>query len=170
MNWRLSPSVSLDRQRAVETLATLVEKTTNKELCRKMEMNNNYTGNNSMPWRCSGGEDLNSGNIDLSAPARGCLMIFNIFLAIFGNFFIILTYLRNFKMRTTTNTLVVSLCTSDMLSALADTPFWISFLAKESLFSNFAVCQIMLSFEDFFFGGSALKHVWDRTGSIHNAR
>lgn len=120
-------------------------------------MNNNYTGNNSMPWRCSGGEDLNSGNIDLSAPARGCLMIFNIFLAIFGNFFIILTYLRNFKMRTTTNTLVVSLCTSDMLSALADTPFWISFLAKESLYSNFAVCQIMLSFEDFFLVAALLN-------------
>ena len=118
---------------------------------------NNSTGNNSMPWRSNGDGDLNSGNIDLSAPARGCLMIFNIILAIFGNFFIILTYLRNFKMRTTTNTLVVSLCISDMLSALADTPFWISVLAKESLYSNSVVCQIMLSFEDFFLVAALLN-------------
>ena len=117
----------------------------------------NYTGNNSMPLRNSSGEDLNSGNIDLSAPARGCLMIFNIILAIFGNFFIILTYLRNFKMRTTTNTLVVSLCISDMLSALADTPFWISVLAKESLYSHFVVCRIMLSFEDLFLVAALLN-------------
>lgn len=114
----------------------------------------NSTENDSMFWRRSGGEDL---NIDLSAPARGSLMIFNIILAIFGNFFIILTYLRNFKMRTSTNTLVVSLCISDMLSALADTPFWISVLAKESLYSNFVVCRIMLSFEDLFLVAALLN-------------
>ncbi|KAL9987053.1 hypothetical protein ACROYT_G001288 [Oculina patagonica] len=120
-----------------------------------MEMN--LTDNNSMPWRESGDENLNSANIDFSAPARGCLMILNIILAIFGNFFIILTYCRNFKMRTTTNTLVVSLCISDMLSALADIPFWISVLAKKSLYSNFVVCRIMLSFEDLFLVAALLN-------------
>lgn len=63
-----------------------------------MEMNNNYMGNNFMFWRCSGGEDLNLGNIDFSVFVRGCFMIFNIFFVIFGNFFIILIYLCNFKM------------------------------------------------------------------------
>lgn len=116
-------------------------------------MESNLTENNSMPWRRNGGE----ANIDLSAPARGCLMILNIILAIFGNFFIILTYCRNFKMRTTTNTLVVSLCISDMLSAVADTPFWISTLAKESLYSNFVVCRIMLSFQDLFLVAALLN-------------
>lgn len=84
-------------------------------------------------------------------------MLFNISLAILGNFFIILTYCRNFKMRTVTNTLVVSLCISDMLSAVADTPFWISNLAKQPLYSNFVVCRIVLSFQDFFLVAALLN-------------
>lgn len=117
----------------------------------------NSTDNNSMPWKRTGDENLNSSNIDLGTPARGSLMILNIILAIFGNFFIILTYCRNFKMRTTTNTLVVSLCISDMLSAVADTPFWISVLAKQPLYTSFVVCRIMLSFEDLFLVAALLN-------------
>lgn len=95
---------------------------------------------------------------DLDAPARGSLMILNISLAILGNFFIVLTYCRNFKMRTVTNTLVVSLCISDMLSAVADTPYWIAFLAKKDLYnSNFVFCQLMLSFGDFFIVAALLN-------------
>lgn len=114
----------------------------------------NSTGNNSMPWKKRNDEDA---SIDFGTPARGSLMMLNISLAILGNFFIVLTYCRNFKMRTVTNTLVVSLCISDMLSAIADTPFWISILAKQSLYSNFAVCRIMLSFEDFFLVAALLN-------------
>ena len=84
-------------------------------------------------------------------------MLLNISLAILGNFFIILTYCRNFKMRTVTNTLVVSLCISDMLSALADTPLWISILAQQPLYANFVVCRIMLSFGDFFLVAALLN-------------
>lgn len=117
-------------------------------------MEANLTGNDSMPWnpRIDDGSD-----IDSDTPARGSLMILNISLAILGNFFIFLTYCRNFKMRTVTNTLVVSLCISDMLSAVADTPFWISILAKKPLYSNFVVCRIMLSFEDFFLVAALLN-------------
>lgn len=110
----------------------------------------NLTSNNSLPDN----KDL---NIELGTPARGCLIILNITLAMLGNFFIILTYCRNFKMRTTTNTLVVSLCISDMFSAVADAPFWIAILAKDSIYSNFVVCRIMLSFQDLFIVAALLN-------------
>lgn len=110
----------------------------------------NLTSNNSLP-------DNKDFNIELGTPARGCLIILNITLAMLGNFFIILTYCRNFKMRTTTNTLVVSLCISDMFSAVADAPFWIAILAKDSIYSNFVVCRIMLSFQDLFIVAALLN-------------
>jgi len=117
-------------------------------------MGTNLTGSVSTPWKTSSDKEA---NVDFGTPARGGLMMLNICLAILGNFFIILTYCRNFKMRTVTNTLVVSLCISDMLSALADTPFWISILAKQQLYSNFVICRIMLSFEDFFLVAALLN-------------
>lgn len=94
----------------------------------------------------------------MNTPAKGSIMLLNISLAIFGNFFIILTYCRNFKMRTVTNTLVVSLCFSDLLSAVADMPFWVSNIVnKQSLYLNIVVCRIMLSFKDFFLVAALLN-------------
>ncbi|RMX56103.1 hypothetical protein pdam_00010397 [Pocillopora damicornis] len=110
---------------------------------KQNEMTLNLTSNDSR----QDNDDLNMG---LATPARGFLIILNITLAILGNFFIILTYCRNFKMRTTTNTLVVSLCISDLLSAISDAPFWIAVLAKDLIYSNFVVCRVLLSFQDLF--------------------
>ncbi|XP_022783774.1 G-protein coupled receptor 176-like [Stylophora pistillata] len=107
------------------------------------EMTLTLTGNNSR----QDNDDLDMG---LATPVRGFLIIINIILAILGNFFIILTYCRNFKMRTTTNTLVVSLCISDLLSAIADAPFWIAILARDLVYSNFVVCRVLISFQDLF--------------------
>ena len=77
-------------------------------------------------------------------------MILNICLALLGNAFIIFAYGRNFKMRTVTNTLVVNLCVSDALSALADAPFWLAVLTKDPLYGHFLACRAVLSLEDLF--------------------
>lgn len=113
-------------------------------------MTANLTRNDSLDYSGQRQDRGMMRNIDFCTTARGSIILFIISLAILGNFFIILTYCRNFKMRTVTNTLVVSLCISDLLSAVVATPIWVfEIVHKQPLYSN-TICRIMLSLNDFF--------------------
>ncbi|EDO32404.1 predicted protein, partial [Nematostella vectensis] len=77
-------------------------------------------------------------------------MLLAIFIALIGNFFIIFSFFRNFKMRTITNTLVVNLSAADLLSSIFDFPFWLSIILGVPIYNNNILCRVLLSFEDLF--------------------
>lgn len=108
--------------------------------------------NSTPPWVDVGGGDgsMESRFGESSVVGKSVVMIISIVIALLGNFFILFTFCRNFKMRTTTNTLVVNLCLSDLLSALVDSPFWFSILTGQLIYEQPLLCRILLSFEDLF--------------------
>lgn len=96
----------------------------------------------------NGTYDDNSIEVNLG---KATVMLFAIGVAVLGNFFIIFTYCKNFKMRTITNTLVVNLCAADLLSSIFDLPFWLSMtLGSTTVYNKLTLCRILFSFEDLF--------------------
>lgn len=81
---------------------------------------------------------------------KSSLMLLAIAIALLGNFFIIFTYCKNFKMRTITNTLVVNLCGADLMSSLFDIPFWLSLAIGTPIYRQLILCRALLCFEDLF--------------------
>ena len=110
--------------------------------------------NNSSSVAPTTGQDQSEfpvGMWDSGMAGKSAVMIISIAIALTGNFFILFTFVRNFKMRTTTNLLVVNLCFSDFLSALVEAPFWFSTLTEQQLIQQRPLlCRILLSFEDLF--------------------
>ena len=88
---------------------------------------------------------------------QATLQLFVLTLAIIGNSFIILAYCRTFKMRTTTNTLVVNLCVADFLSSISEVPYWSVQLVDNRIYVNNNIfCKAMLAVEDLFQVASCL--------------
>lgn len=92
----------------------------------------------------------NIDNPDEINLGKATVMLFAIGVAAMGNFFIIFTYCKNFKMRTITNTLVVNLCAADLLSSIFDLPFWLSMILGSAVYNEFTLCRIVFCFEDLF--------------------
>lgn len=112
--------------------------------------------NNSIPWRnCSVNSTRIEGNHDdvitsenhLGKPS---LLLVTIIVALMGNFFIIFTFCKNFKMRTITNTLVVNLCGADLMSSIFDIPFWLSLALGSPVYRQLMICRVLFCFEDLF--------------------
>ena len=88
---------------------------------------------------------------------QATLQLFVLTLAIVGNSFIILAYCRTFKMRTTTNTLVVNLCMADFFSSISEVPYWSVQLVDNRIYVNNNIfCKAMLAVEDLFQVASCL--------------
>lgn len=126
-------------------------------LCRyRQNSQQNITANITGTWgNCSmNGTQVVSNNTEeigvqnnLGKPS---LMLVAVVIAVMGNFFIIFTYCKNFKMRTITNTLVVNLCCADLMSSLFDVPFWLSLALGSPLYRQLTICSALFCFEDLF--------------------
>lgn len=83
-----------------------------------------------------------------------------ILLAVAGNFLVILVVAKNAKMRTVTNTFLVSLAVSDMLIAMVNMPFQLKF----HLQNEWTLGEVLCKFSTYLQGAVIVTSILTLTG------